>query len=67
VRWTVYLPANALSAAIWALVIGMGSFFVGPPVADMFGDLGTAALVIIGAGIVLGGLAELARRHIRTS
>ncbi|HWF25508.1 MAG TPA: hypothetical protein VG275_08680 [Solirubrobacteraceae bacterium] len=67
VRWPIYLPANALSAAIWALTIGVGGYFVGPPVADMFGDLGTVALIIIGAMIVIGGVAEFARRHIRTS
>jgi membrane protein DedA with SNARE-associated domain len=66
VRWMVFLPANALSAAIWALGIGLGAFLVGPPVADMFGDLGTVALVIVGAGIVIGGAAEFARRRIRT-
>jgi membrane protein DedA with SNARE-associated domain len=65
VRWTIYLPANALSAAIWALVIGLGSFLIGPPVADAFGDLGTVALVIIGAVILGGGVIEFARRHIR--
>jgi membrane protein DedA with SNARE-associated domain len=65
VRWTVYLPANALSAAIWALTIGVGSFLVGPPVADAFDDLGTVALVVIGAVILGGGVIEFARRRIR--
>jgi membrane protein DedA with SNARE-associated domain len=66
VRWTVYLPANALSAAIWAFGIGLGSYFIGPPVADLFDDVGTIGLIIIGAVIVAGGVAEYARRHIRT-
>ncbi|HWF73647.1 MAG TPA: VTT domain-containing protein [Solirubrobacteraceae bacterium] len=65
VRWTVYLPANALSAAIWALSLGFGSFLIGPSVADAFGDLGTVALIIIGALILGGGVVEFARRHIR--
>jgi membrane protein DedA with SNARE-associated domain len=65
VRTAVYLPANALSAAIWAITIGFGSFLVGPPVADAFGDLGTVALVIIGSVILGGGVIELVRRHIR--
>lgn len=67
VRWTVYLPANAVSAAIWALVIGVGGFLIGPPVADMFDDVGTVGLVIIGSLIVAGGLGEYVRRHIKTS
>ncbi|HWF49940.1 MAG TPA: VTT domain-containing protein [Solirubrobacteraceae bacterium] len=65
VPWTVYLPANALSAAIWALVIGLGSFLIGPPVADAFGDLGTIALIILGVVILGGGAGEFARRRIR--
>lgn len=59
----VYLPANAFSAALWALVIGVGGYFAGPPVADMFSDLGTVALVLFGAIVVLGGVAEVIRRH----
>ena len=66
VGWKVYLPANALSAAIWAFVIGFGAFLIGPAVADMFEDLGSVALIIIGAVIVAGGLAEYARRRIKT-
>lgn len=67
VRWLIYLPANALSAAIWAIVIGVGGFLVGPVVADIFGDLGTVALIILGALILAGGVGELVRRRIRTS
>jgi membrane protein DedA with SNARE-associated domain len=65
VRPTIYLPANALSAAIWALTLGLGSFLIGPPVADAFGDLGTVALIILGVVIVGGGVLEFARRRIR--
>ncbi|HEY5317883.1 MAG TPA: hypothetical protein VIJ20_07875 [Solirubrobacteraceae bacterium] len=67
VRWAIYLPANALSAAIWAVGIGLGAFLIGPPVADMFGDLGTVALLIVGSVVVLGAIAGLVRRRIKTS
>jgi len=67
VRWPIYLPANALSAAIWAIGIGFGAFLIGPPVADFFDDVGTVGLIIIGSVIVAGGAIEYARRHIRTS
>lgn len=65
VRWPVYLPANALSAAIWAVGIGVGGFLIGPPVADMFSDLGTVGLIVLVALIAAGGIAEVARRRIR--
>lgn len=64
VRWPVYLPANALSAALWAVGIGVGGFLIGPPVADMFDDLGSVGLIVLGALIVAGG-AEVVRRRIR--
>ena len=65
VRWPIFLPANALSAAIWALGIGVGGFLIGPPVADVFGDLGTVGLVLLGVLLVAGGLAEFGRRRIQ--
>ena len=67
VRWPVFLPANALSAAIWAIGIGLGAYLIGPPVADAFGDLGTVALLIIGAVILAGAVANFVRRRTRTS
>jgi len=67
VPWPVYLPANALSAAIWALGIGLGGFLIGPPVADMFGDAGTVGLIVLGAVATAVGLAALARRRVRSS
>lgn len=66
VRWPVYLFANAVSAAIWAVGIGVGAFLIGPPVADLFDDAGRVGLVIIVALIVAGGVGEIVRRHIRT-
>jgi membrane protein DedA with SNARE-associated domain len=66
VRWRLYLPANALSAAIWALGIGLGAFLVGPPVAEVFDDAGLLGLIIIGSLIVGGGIAAYTRRRIRT-
>ena len=65
VRWPAYLPANALSAAIWAIGIGVGGFLIGPPVADIFTDAGTIGLAILVILVVGGGVAELARRRIR--
>jgi membrane protein DedA with SNARE-associated domain len=67
VRWPIYLFANAVSAAIWAVIIGVGAYLIGPAVADIFDDVGSLGLIIIASVIVAGGVAEYARRHIRTS
>jgi membrane protein DedA with SNARE-associated domain len=67
VRWPVYLFANAVSAAIWAVGLGVGSYLIGPPVEDIFNDVGGVGLIIIAAVIVAGGLAEYVRRRIKTS
>jgi membrane protein DedA with SNARE-associated domain len=67
VKWPIYLFANAVSATIWAIVIGVGAYLIGPAVADMFDDVGTLGLIIIASVIVAGGVAEYARRRIRTS
>jgi membrane protein DedA with SNARE-associated domain len=65
VRWSVFLPANALSAGIWALGIGLCAFLVGPPLADAFSDLGAVGLVILCTAIVVAGVAEIVRRRTR--
>jgi len=65
VKWPLYLPANALSAAIWAGGIGGGAFLIGPPVADMIADIGTVGLIVIGCAIAAGAAGALARRRRR--
>ena len=65
VRWPVYLPANALSAAIWAVGIGVGAFLIGPPVEDLFDDVGTVGLAVLAAAIAAGGVVEIVRRRSR--
>lgn len=66
VRPRVFVPLNALGAAIWAAGIGLGAFYAGPPVLEVVGDLGW----VLGGGLVLlvvgtvGG--ELFRRRSRS-
>jgi len=65
VRAAVYLPWNAAGAAMWAVGIGLGAFYLGPPIEDLVDDLGW---VTIGALVVLVGLgvgAEIVRRRRR--
>jgi membrane-associated protein len=63
VRSRVYQPLNALSAAMWAVGVGLAAYYVGPSVADALGDLGIATLSALGA-VVLGAIAfEVFRRR----
>jgi membrane protein DedA with SNARE-associated domain len=61
----VYMITNAVSAAVWAVGIGLGAYYVGPAVLDVLADVGTATaiglvvLVLIGVGL------ELTRRRRR--
>jgi membrane protein DedA with SNARE-associated domain len=59
----VYQPINALSAAAWAVGIGVGGYLVGPPVLDVFTDVGalfSAIIIVVIAAIVW---LELRRRR----
>ena len=62
---SVYLITNTLSAALWAVGIGLGAYYVGPPVLDVLADIGTATaiglvlLVLVAVGF------ELKRRRRR--
>jgi membrane protein DedA with SNARE-associated domain len=45
----VFTITNAVSAAVWAVGIGLGAYFVGPAVIDVLDDVGTATAI----GLVL--------------
>jgi membrane protein DedA with SNARE-associated domain len=67
VRVSVYLLWNTVWAAAWALGIGLGAYYAGPPIVDLVGDIGWASLaglvVLVAAGIWL----TLRRRQQRAS
>ena len=48
----VYLITNAVSAALWAVGIGLGAYYAGPPVLDVIADVGT--VTAIGLGVLCG-------------
>jgi membrane protein DedA with SNARE-associated domain len=65
-RWTRYLPANALSALLWALVVGLGSYVLGPAIKDVVADLGlglSLILVALIAATLAGRLRRDRHRH----
>ncbi len=66
VRAAVFLPINALSAAIWAVGIGLGGYFAGPAVLDWWNDIGTVAgigVAVLAAGLVAGEIFRRRRRR----
>jgi membrane protein DedA with SNARE-associated domain len=65
VRPTIYNATNLLSAAVWAVGIGYGAYYVGPPIVDFVNDFGVAASVALGVLILVTLGAEFARRRRR--
>jgi len=61
----VYTTTNAVSAAVWAVGIGIGAYFAGPPVIDVIDDVGTATGVGLGLLVLLGIGLEVMRRRRR--
>jgi membrane protein DedA with SNARE-associated domain len=62
-RAGIYNLINALSAAVWAVAIGVGGYYVGPPILDVVGDLGTAGLVVTIVIVSVGVLAAMRHRQ----
>lgn len=65
VRPGVYLPTNALSAALWSVGIGLGAYFAGPAVAEVVDDVGWAVTIGLVALIAVAIVLELRRRRNR--
>ncbi len=61
----VYLLTNALSAALWAVGIGVGAYLAGPAVIDVVDDIGWVATIGLVALIAAGVLLEVRRRRAR--
>jgi membrane protein DedA with SNARE-associated domain len=59
----VYLITNAFSAALWAVGIGLGAYFAGPPVLDVIQDVGTATAIGLGVLVVVAIGFEVTRRR----
>jgi membrane protein DedA with SNARE-associated domain len=65
VRARVFLTTNTLSAAVWAIGIGLGAYFAGPAVIEVVDDIGWVAtigfVVLVAAGVLI----EMRRRRLR--
>jgi membrane protein DedA with SNARE-associated domain len=58
---TIYNVVNLITALVWSLGLGLGAYFVGPPVIDVVGDLGSITEAILAAVVVIGVAAGLRR------
>jgi membrane protein DedA with SNARE-associated domain len=63
-RWSRFLPANAISALTWALSIGLGAYLIGPSIADIAADAGLAGGALVVALLALA-LGLVTRRRLR--
>ncbi|HYB25551.1 MAG TPA: hypothetical protein VEF89_02940 [Solirubrobacteraceae bacterium] len=67
VNTVIYLVVNEMTAVIWAVGIGLGAYYAGPPVLDIVSDIGWVSVVglvlLVAAGVGL----EVARRRRRGS
>jgi membrane protein DedA with SNARE-associated domain len=59
-----FMPANALFALGWTLLVGGGAYLVGPAIEDVVADLGLAGGLAL-AALILGGLAAALLRRRR--
>jgi membrane protein DedA with SNARE-associated domain len=58
-----FLPANLIAGAVWAVLVGVAAYAVGPSIADLIGDLGLAGLIVLGILVVAAVAATLVRRR----
>lgn len=58
-RARVYLPTNLLSAVAWAIGIGLGAYYVGPPILDLLADVGLATAIALAVFVAVAVVVEL--------
>jgi membrane protein DedA with SNARE-associated domain len=63
--WSRYFVANLLSALSWALIVGVGAYFAGPPIVKLVDDFGLAGLLVVLALVGAGALLKRRRRRTR--
>jgi membrane protein DedA with SNARE-associated domain len=61
-RWTRYVPINAASALVWAAGIGLGAYALGPVIADVAADIGSARWFILGGLVLTSAIVLLLRK-----
>lgn len=62
-RAGVYNLVNALSAVFWAVTVGVGGYYIGPPIVELVDDFGTFGLVAVIVAVVIAVVTAGIRRH----
>jgi membrane protein DedA with SNARE-associated domain len=62
-RARLFVPANAVCALVWSLLIGLGAYALGPSIRDIASDVGLAGAAAIVVAVPTAAL--LARRGMR--
>jgi undecaprenyl-diphosphatase len=65
VRAPMYLLVSAAAALLWALTLGLGTYFIGPEVAEYLDSLGLAGSILVVVGALGAGTYALVRRRRR--
>ncbi|MEA2481851.1 MAG: hypothetical protein QOJ07_3773 [Thermoleophilaceae bacterium] len=60
-----FLVLNALAALFWAVALGLGVFLAGPPIADLFADLGLIGGIALGVVALIAAVTALVRGRSR--
>ena len=66
-RWSRFLPVNAVSALMWALAFGVGAYLVGPSITDIAADVGLAGRLLARRAVVLAAVLVAWRRIHRSA
>jgi membrane protein DedA with SNARE-associated domain len=61
-RWSRFMPVNAVSTLAWTLAVGIGAYLLGPSITDIVSDAGLAGGLLV-AGLVIAGIAVVMRRR----
>jgi membrane protein DedA with SNARE-associated domain len=61
----IYTVTNVISAAVWAIGIGLGAYYLGPAILDILADVGTVTAVGIVLLVLVGIGFEVRRRRRR--
>jgi membrane protein DedA with SNARE-associated domain len=70
IRGSYFLPANLVSAVVWAALWGTGAYLVGPAITDIATDVGyvgAAALVLLVLAVIAAAVARRRRAELGTA